>query len=389
MITIWPTKKLAEVCERIKSKKAPISTNPYIEIGDIDIETKEIKLKEKGAVKGSIFAPENCIIVSRVRPTRGAVALIKKKTAVSSAFTILKPKSFLDLKFLFYYLAYNHSFFNHLELRQKGSNYPSVREEDILNFKIPLPPLNIQKQIVARIEELFEKIDKAKELREKAKEETTIILSSAMHENFSKIEKKYKTKMIKDVVTRIQYGLSKKMNEIGVGYKILRMDNISKFRIEEKNIKYVEISKDEFFKYKLEKGDVLFNRVNSFELVGKTGIFDLDGDYIFASYLIRLRPNPDFLNSYFLNYFLNSPQTQNKLKFIARRAVQQANINSKEIASLQIPLPPLPEQKKIVSYFDDLREKVDKLKKIQEEQLKDLVELKKSILEQAFSGKLI
>ena len=142
----WPTKKIGEVVETITPQKVPIGTTPYVEIGDIDIETKKINFKEKGSVKGSIFAPTYCVIVSRVRPTRGAVALLGKKLAISSAFTILKSKSVLDLKFLFYYLAYNPKFFEYLGERQKGSNYPSCREKDILNFEIPLPPIKIQKR---------------------------------------------------------------------------------------------------------------------------------------------------------------------------------------------------------------------------------------------------
>ncbi len=181
----WPTKKISEVCERIVIEKAPIGTMPYVEIGDVDIDTKKINFKEKGAVKGSIFAPANCVIVSRVRPTRGAVALLDKKLAVSSAFTILKPKSMLNLKFLFYALAYSPKFFNYLELKQKGSNYPSCREKDILNFEIPLPPLEVQRRIVAKIEELFEKIDKAVELRKEQLKDLEELKKSILEKAFS------------------------------------------------------------------------------------------------------------------------------------------------------------------------------------------------------------
>ena len=190
----WPTKKLVDACERIKIEKAPVGIMPYIEIGDVDIDTKTINFKEKESVKGSIFAPTNCVIISRVRPSRGAVALLGKKLAISSAFTILKPKSVLDLNFLFYYLAYNPKFFEYLGKRQKGSNYPSCKEKDVLDFEIPLPLLKIQKQIVVRIEELFEKIDKTKELRQKAQEETEQIFLSALQGIFSKAEKKISQK---------------------------------------------------------------------------------------------------------------------------------------------------------------------------------------------------
>jgi len=302
-------------------------------------------------------------------------------TNVCGWLRILKPE-ILNYKYLYFVLD---SIYQKLTFDYIFKAHPSVIRE---KYEIPLPPLEIQKRIVARIEKLFEKIDKAKELREKVLEETEQIFKSALQKVFDKTEKKYNLKLLKEILIQIQYGISKKMNEIGEGYKILRMDNIVDGRIDVKNIKYVEIEKNEFLKYKLEKGDILFNRVNSFELVGKTGIFDLEGDYTFASYLIRLRVNSNFLTPYFLNYFFNSPQTQYKLRFIAKRAVQQANINAKEISSLLIPLPPLSEQKKIVAYLDDLREKVEKLKQLQQKQLEELNELKNSILEKAFKGEL-
>jgi len=70
---IWPTKKLGEICEEIKKEKVPIGTTPYIEIGNVDISNKKINFTNKGAVKGSVFCPSNSVLISRVRPTRGAV----------------------------------------------------------------------------------------------------------------------------------------------------------------------------------------------------------------------------------------------------------------------------------------------------------------------------
>jgi len=186
----WPTKKLGEVCEKIKIEKAPVGANPYVEIGDVNIETKNINFKKKGAVKGSIFAPPNCIIVSRVRPTRGAAVLLEDQTIISSAFTILKPKPIIDLRFLFLCTAKNPKFFNYLGTKQKGSNYPSCKEADILDFEIPLPPLEVQKKIVTKVESLLAKVSEAKKLRAEAQESASNLLSAELHKIFKEGKKK-------------------------------------------------------------------------------------------------------------------------------------------------------------------------------------------------------
>jgi type I restriction enzyme S subunit len=382
----WPIKKLEEVCEPIKIEKAPVGIMPYIEIGDIDVETKKINFKEKGAVKGSIFGPDRCVIVSRVRPTRGAVALLDKKVAVSSAFTILKPKSILDLKFLFYYLAYNPNFFEYLGQRQKGSNYPSCREKDILNFEIPLPPLEIQKRIVARIEELFEKIDKAKQLREKILEETEQIFQTALQEIFDIAEKKWGVVKLIDISEKHpQYGYTESAKESMVGPKFLRITDIQNGKVDWDKVPYCQCSDRDFEKYKLEKDDILFARTGA--TTGKTYLVkECPPRAVFASYLIRLRCRKEKVLPEYVYVFFQSPQYWSQ---IIPNGGAQPNMNAQLLSRIQLPLPPLPEQKKIVAYLGDLREKVEKLKKIQQEQLKDLEELKKSILEKAFKGELI
>jgi type I restriction enzyme M protein len=110
----------------------------------------------------------------------------------------------------------------------------------------------------------------------------------------------WETVKIGDIATT-QYGLSLPMNETGAGFKIFRMGEVQDGRLlDTGKMKYANVSPEEFEVYRLRTGDVLFNRTNSFELVGKTGIFELDGDYCFASYLVRLNVDrsrilPDYL----------------------------------------------------------------------------------------------
>jgi restriction endonuclease S subunit len=174
----WTTKKLREICEEIKREKAPVGTIPYVEIGNVDVNTKKVIFSEKGAVKGSIFAPKNSILISRVRPTRGAVTFIDKKTAISSAFTIIKTKPEYNPKMVFYFLAWNKKFFDYLGERQKGTNYPSVKEKDILEFEILLPESKEEQQKIVKI---LDTIQSAVEIQEKIIEKTKELKKSLMN----------------------------------------------------------------------------------------------------------------------------------------------------------------------------------------------------------------
>ena len=148
-------------------------------------------------------------------------------------------------------------------------------------------------------------------------------------------------------------GISEKMNTEGLGFKTFRMNElIEGFAFDNREMKYSNISEKEFKKYKLEKGDLLFNRTNSFEHVGRTGIFDLDGDYCFASYLIRLQVNRKKVDPYFLNFFMNTSAFQSGIKQFASRAIGQANINATSLKSYKIPLPDLPTQARMVAAIE-------------------------------------
>jgi restriction endonuclease S subunit len=187
-----------------------------------------------------------------------------------------------------------------------------------------------------------------------------------------------------------QYGLSEPMNEEGKGFKIFRMGEVQGGRvIDTGRMKFADINPVEFEKYRLHAGDILFNRTNSFELVGKTGIFDLQGDYCFASYLVRVLLNRKFVLPEFLNYFMNSDRFQGSVKQKASKSINQANINATILSSEVVLFPEsLNEQKTIVTRLKRLQEETQRLVALYERKLAALAALKKSLLHQAFAGEL-
>lgn len=168
------------------------------------------------------------------------------------------------------------------------------------------------------------------------------------------MKNEWTTKRLGDV-GKTQYGLSESMNEEGKGFKIFRMGEVQEGRlIDTGRMKYADISRKEFEQYKLRFGDVLFNRTNSFELVGKTGIFTLKGDYCFASYLVRLNLDRKKVLPEFANYFMNSDRFQKSVKEKASKSINQANINATILANELIRFPDsLLEQRRIVGILDE------------------------------------
>ena len=145
---------------------------------------------------------------------------------------------------------------------------------------------------------------------------------------------------ISDVVCDVHYGTSKKASDDGV-YTYLRMNNITYGgELDLTDIKHISIPQNELDGCLVKKGDVLFNRTNSRELVGKTCAFMLDEPMIIAGYIIRLRMNGKVCPEY-LSTFLNLDSSKKMLMAMAKGAVGQANINAKEVQAIEIVIPPL------------------------------------------------
>jgi len=166
----------------------------------------------------------------------------------------------------------------------------------------------------------------------------------------------FSLKRLGELVEEVRYGTSFPATLNGK-YGYLRMNNITEDgKLNIQNLKYIDIPEKDLEKYVVRKGDVLFNRTNSIELVGKTCIYELNFDMVIAGYIIRIRTNNNILNSRYLSEFLNFPSTKKFLRNIAKGAVNQANINAKELQDISVPLPPLSLQNE----FADFVAQVDK-----------------------------
>lgn len=153
----------------------------------------------------------------------------------------------------------------------------------------------------------------------------------------------------------VQYGCSALASAEPKGWPIIRMNNLQKEGWDFSDLKYFVPSDDEAASYRVERGDILFNRTNgSRELVGKCEVFDEQGDWLFASYLIRIRVDQAKARPQFIAQFLNT-KAGRALILRSSRQILMSNINAQEIRALDIPLPELKVQEKLETELADAK----------------------------------
>lgn len=149
----------------------------------------------------------------------------------------------------------------------------------------------------------------------------------------------------------IQYGISERANTDGAGVPMIRMNNLQPLGWDFSDLKHIELEEAALNKYRLEPGDILFNRTNSKELVGKCEVFNEPGDWVFASYLIRVRLDRLKALPEFVSAFLNTEAGRMQIDQVSRQIAGMSNVNAEELKELDVPLPPISVQTSIFQMY--------------------------------------
>lgn len=221
-----------------------------------------------------------------------------------------------------------------------GSLSPTINWKTMAMQEFSLPVMEEQ----ARLVEVLQAIERTGESLQKvsglADQLVRSLLSDVLSREWPVVE-------LGSVAKGTQYGLSINAGSDGK-YPMLRMMNIEDGLCVENNIKYADLNEKDFKAYQLVHGDVLFNRTNSYELVGRTGVYELEGDHVFASYLVRIKTHPEKLEPKFLTLYLNSDFGRRQVLAYATKAVSQANVNASNLLRVRLPLPPLEKQQQLL-----------------------------------------
>lgn len=162
-----------------------------------------------------------------------------------------------------------------------------------------------------------------------------------------------------ELTTFVQYGSSERANSSGLGVPMIRMNNLQANGWDLSDLKHIELEEDVLNRYLLQQGDLLFNRTNSKELVGKCEVFKEEGDWVFASYLIRVQLDANKILPDFVSSFLNSPAGRIQIDQVSRQIAGMSNVNAEELRQLEIPLPPMLIQRQLIAELDAAQKERD------------------------------
>jgi len=358
---------------------------PWVKISDINskyiskteesityagLENSSSRIFSKGTILISIFA------------TIGEVGILEIDSSCNQALAGIEVNhGKVEIEYLYYYLK---NLRDTLRTMGRGVAQNNINQTILKNIKIPLPPLETQRKIVA----ILEKAESLKRLRAEANELTQKLIQSVFLEMFGdpvNNPKKWSSMKIEGILEKTQYGTSEKASNITSGHPCLGMNNVTRFgELNLIKINRIDLDEKEYLKYRLKPGDVLFNRTNAPNLVGKTGIIGDEEGYVFASYLIRLVPNGDYITSDYLWAILNSMNMKKLFFNISKKAINQANISATVLKKISIPIPPIELQKGFTKILKQIYSSYPNHDRISN----NIETLTESLLQAAFIGEL-
>ena len=284
-----------------------------------------------------------------------------------------------------------------LQKMSRGTTIQGITRDDVTALPILLPPLSEQQAIAA----VLDGIDEAIERTDAVIAATEQLRDSLLHELLTRgvpgwhtkwkeapgigtIPADWKVVRLGEVLAATTYGTNISLDETG-RVPILRMNNLQDGEIDLTELRSADLTDGDLCQLNLVPGDILFNRTNSLDLVGKVAVVrNLPQPISFASYLVRLRTRRERANPFWLSGLLCSRQEQERIRRFATPGVSQANINPTSLKALTIPLPALAEQKVIVDVLDNVGDAIERGRNTRRE----LIALKASTADALLMGRV-
>lgn len=394
----WAEVRLTDICElnpRLLGEDRPSGDTAvsFVPMSAVDEQNGVIANPEcrtyAEVAKGYTSFRERDVLFAKVTPCmengKAAIARDLKNGFGfgSTEFHVLRPTDAVLPDYIF-------SFIRQKAFRDRASSafvgtggLQRVPTDFLSRVKIPLPTLPEQQRIV----DLLQQAELVAMAKQSIGEKIDQLVKAAYWQHFSDwytTEGLINPVRIRDYVADSQYGVSEAMEEQGA-HAVLRMNSITTNGwMDLSDLKYANLSEKDIRATELQDGDLLFNRTNSRELVGKCALWrPVTGQFSYASYLIRLRLKPKMLPEY-LWATLNSAYGKYRLFNSAKQAVSMANVSPTDLGRMTVPLPPLPLQEKFAEFvraFEGLRARMLA-------NADAFAELKNVVLGQALTGQL-
>jgi len=398
----WTEKRLGEIFDSIYSGGTPKKgvdeyydgRIPFVKIEDLNeqqgdgVTTAKNYITEQALEETSTRAFDSGTLLMTIYGSLAETAIVQSRVATNQGILGLWDADDDNVLYVRYAIDNTQPKLASLSRQTTQAN---LGKGIVKKHKISIPPLPEQRKIATLLYTVDQAIEKAKEIIDQTHTVKRALIQDVFHGRHKEFKEYTSTPVgeiptewsvvsIGDIVRTAQYGISESLSEEG-DYPIFRMNNIKNGYMIDEPLKYINLDNEDFEKYRVKEGDILFNRTNSLELVGKTGIYELKGDHVFASYLVRLQTN-DKADPYYLNHYMNSAEAQNRMMDFATKGVSQANINANSIQQVKLPLPPLEEQKEIVERIQSIDSQI----KVNQQYKSQLQRLKQGLMSDLLSG---
>lgn len=373
---------------------------PFIKPGDVNnqgyIVLTQETLTDSGANTVPII-PANSITVTCIG-NLGRVGITTKISATNQQINSVVTSPLIATKYIYYYLRTIKPW---MESEASATTVTILNKSRFSAAPIYLAPLNEQIRIADKLDSILAKVDQAQARLEKIphilKRFRQSVLAAATSGELTREwrdneESNWETVIFGSLIKNgPQNGIYKHSSLYGGGTKIIRIDGFYDGVLSPwSTFKRVQIEHDELEKWKLNVDDILINRVNSIEYLGKCGyVNDLPEDAVFESNIMRVELDKSLVIPRFIKIFLSSPIGLSRLRSNAKHAVNQASINQTDVKSVEIQLPNLEEQAQIAHIVEELLCKADTFEKQYLEAKRFINRLTQSILAKAFRGELV
>lgn len=406
----WVWVRLGDVNKYISKSVNPISEPDkifelYSVPSMVDNYPEIIAGSDIGSSKQSVCKKD--VLLCKINPRINRVWKVSQFTdneLIASSEWIIIRNNHIDANYLMY--CFQSKYFREFMLSNVsgvGGSLMRAQPKYVQTYPVPLPPLSEQQRIVERIEELFAKLDEAKERLQEVADSFAVRKAAILHKAFTgeltqqwRLENGVSDESWEEsnlgsfIACGPQNGLYKPKSSYGDGIRIIRIDAFYDGVIEQwDELKRLRLDENEIECYSLNLNDILINRVNSMQYLGKSALVrELKDICVFESNIMRLSVDESRIYPEFLISFLNSQMGLNELRKNAKQAVNQASINQQDIKNVIINLPALSEQHEIVRLIDDLLARERSAQQATEQALASIDLMKKSILARAFRGEL-
>jgi type I restriction enzyme S subunit len=320
----------------------------------------------------------------------GRVALIEElpEDFICSNFMLLmRPdESVVQSRYLHHFLTYLHVTGQTIPLQSSSTNIRNISTPDYMQIEVPLPLLDVQSRIVEALDDHLSRLDKALADVEAVYRSSNLLRMSALE---TALKKGFPTVRLEQLVVGSGYGTSTKCVAGGLGVPVARIPNLVNGSIDMTDEKRAQDLTVDLKNLMLSPGDLLVIRTNgSQSLVGTTAVVPENINASFASYLIRFQVNRSKVHPEWVHQMFGSLGVRKQIVELSASSAGQYNLGLSKLNSIEIPLPSIQDQERILEATSHLESRLDSVQRERDILLTSAESLRKSILNEAFSGGL-